>query len=82
MRMNLVTSVLKPKQNLQSHSLAPIIIFMKIQKYNKNYSNPNFVKSIHEKIVNQDEQKCILMPSGSSYSKKNGFKLIDHNYKI
>ncbi len=50
------------------------------KKYNKNYSNPNFVKSIHEKIVNQDEQKCILMPSGSSFSKKNGFKFIDHNY--
>lgn len=50
------------------------------RKYNKYYSNPNFVKSVHEEIINQDDQKCVLMPSGSSFSKKYGFKLIDHNY--
>lgn len=51
------------------------------KKYNENYSNPNFVKSIHEKLINQNKQKCILMPSGSSFSKKSGFNLIDHNYQ-
>ena len=50
------------------------------KKYNENYSNPNFVKSIHEKLMNQNKQNCVLIPSGSSFSKKNGFNLIDHDY--
>ena len=49
------------------------------KKYNAYYSNPQMVKDIFEKRNNTD-QICVLMPSGSSWSKELGFEITNHDY--
>ena len=44
------------------------------KKFNKFYSNPRFVKEVFDKKM-KNEAECVLMPSGSSWSKEHGFKL-------
>ena len=49
------------------------------KKFNEYYSNPKMVKDLFDK-QNKSDQVCVLMPSGSTWSRKYGFKLIDHDY--
>ena len=56
-----------------------IYLHPKTQKYNVYYSNPQMVKENFEQNNNSD-QICVLMPSGSSWSKESGFKTINHDY--
>lgn len=44
------------------------------KKYNKFYSNPSYVKNQFDKQI-ETNQKCILMPSNSSWSEKKGFEI-------
>ena len=43
-------------------------------KFNKFYSNPAFIKNEFDKKINS-KQKCVLMPSNSSWSENEGFKI-------
>ena len=56
-----------------------IYLHPKSIKYNAFYSNPQLVKEIFEQ-QNNSNQICVLMPSGSTWSKESGFKTINHDY--
>ena len=49
------------------------------EKFNKYYSDPSFVAKTHSRLVKTD-QKCILMPSSSSWSKEKGLEIFQHDY--
>lgn len=49
-------------------------------EYNKFYNYPKLVKEKIKKF-NFINPKCLLMPSGSSWSSKNGFSLVEHDYE-
>jgi len=49
------------------------------KKFNKYYSDPSFIKRKFDLKI-KSEQKCLVMVSGSSWSKKNGFKLKTHDF--
>jgi len=49
------------------------------KKFNKFYSDPSYVKDQFDLKVNST-QKCQIMVSGSSWSKEEGFDLINHNF--
>ena len=49
------------------------------RKFNKFYSNPQYVKDYFEANI-RNGQRCILMPSGSSWSKESSFNLIEYDY--
>jgi len=49
------------------------------RKFNQYYSDPSLVKKIFDSKVKTD-QKCVLMPSNSSWSEENGFKLREHDF--
>ncbi len=49
------------------------------KKYNSNYVNPAYIKSIYDKC-NSTSQLCVIMPAGSSWSQDNGFNLNVNNY--
>lgn len=53
----------------------------KTKKFNKFYSDPKFVQQTFYQKTNNN-QHCVLMPSGSSWSKENGFELINHDYSL
>ncbi len=56
-----------------------IYLHPKTKKYNRYYSNPQMVQEFFEQ-KNVSDQLCVLMPSGSIWSKDSGFKLINHDY--
>ena len=49
------------------------------RKFNKFYSDPSYVAKVHKNLLKND-QECIIMPTSSSWSKENGFKIYDHDY--
>ncbi len=49
------------------------------RKFNRFYSNPEYVKNIFEEKINNN-QKCIVMSSGSNWSEKNGFNIKANDY--
>ena len=49
------------------------------KKFNKYYSDPLFVKRQFDLKINSG-QKCKIMVSGSSWSKKNGFNIKNHDF--
>ena len=56
-----------------------IYLHPKTKKYNAYYSNPEMVKQKFERQNNSD-QICLMMPSGSMWSKELGFKTTNHDY--
>ena len=56
-----------------------IYLHPKTKKYNSYYSNPQMVKEIFDQ-QNNSYQNCVLMSSGSMWSKESGFKTINHDY--
>ena len=50
------------------------------KKFNKYYSDPSFIKNQFNLKV-KSEQKCQIMVSGSSWSKLNGFNIVEHNFE-
>lgn len=51
------------------------------RKFNKFYSNPKYVKAIFDSRSNSG-QNCLIMPSGSSWSKNDGFNIFHHDYNL
>ena len=67
-------------KNIVPFASSHIFLHKDTEKFNKFYSNPDYVKKKFDQKI-KNNQNCILMPSGSSWSKKNGFHIKKHDYK-
>ena len=64
--MQMILSLSKATAKVRNTFASSHIYLHKLtEKYNKYYSNPDFVKTIFESR-NKTKQLCVLMPSGSS----------------